>query len=141
MGRARTQHDVGIYAFGWSVAVSAFNYWFDGLTAVAAIGDYCGHCSPGFECFPPLSDLHSPIKLIKNQKASTIKADKLKAKMSEMIISSAPAAFSSEYLGDELGSFSSCRSRYATMISTTPMNPARSDKWKLMEFAQQRLTS
>jgi len=29
MGRARTQHDVGIYAFGWSVAVSAFNYWFD----------------------------------------------------------------------------------------------------------------
>ena len=37
MGRARTQHDVGIYAFGWSVAVSAFNYWFDGLTAVAAI--------------------------------------------------------------------------------------------------------
>src|SRR5215470_16594986 len=94
-----------------------------------------------FRCFPPLSDLHSPIKLIKNQKASTIKADKLKAKMSEMIISSAPAAFSSEYLGDELGSFSSCRSRYATMISTTPMNPARSDKWKLMEFAQQRLTS
>jgi hypothetical protein len=37
VGRARTQHDVGIYAFGWSVAVSAFNYWFDGLTAVAAI--------------------------------------------------------------------------------------------------------
>jgi len=28
---------VGIYAFGWSVVVSAFNYWFDGLTAVAAI--------------------------------------------------------------------------------------------------------
>src|SRR6476646_9684081 len=28
---------VGIYAFGWSVAVSVFNYWFDGLTAVAAI--------------------------------------------------------------------------------------------------------
>src|SRR5215471_20877124 len=127
--------------FRWSVAVSVFNYWFDGLTAVAAIGDYCGHCSPRFRCFPPLSDLHSPIKLIKNQKASTIKADKLKAKMSEMIISSAPAAFSSEYLGDELGSFSSCRSRYATMISTTPMNPARSDKWKLMEFAQLRLTS
>src|SRR5215831_3188750 len=62
-------------------------------------------------------------------------ADKLKAKMSEMIISSAPAAFSSEYLGDELGSFSSCRSRYATMINTTPMNPARSDKWKLMIIA------
>jgi hypothetical protein len=62
-------------------------------------------------------------------------ADKLKAKMSEMIISSAPAAFSSEYLGDELGSFSSCRSRYATMINTTPMNPARSNKWKLMVIA------
>src|SRR5215471_11344091 len=62
-------------------------------------------------------------------------AAKLKAKMSEMIISSAPTAFSSEYLGDELGSFSSCRSRYATMINTTPMNPARSNKWKLMVIA------
>jgi hypothetical protein len=98
-------------------------------------GVYCGYCSPRFECFPPLSDLHNPIKLIKNQNASTIKADKLKAKMSETIISSAPAAFSSEYLGDELGSFSSCRSRYATMINTTPMNPARSNKWKLMVIA------
>src|ERR1700745_2021903 len=29
---------VGIYAFSWSVAVAVFNYWFDGLTAVAAIG-------------------------------------------------------------------------------------------------------
>jgi len=28
---------VGIYAFGWSQAVSVFNYWFDGLTALAAI--------------------------------------------------------------------------------------------------------
>jgi hypothetical protein len=28
---------VGIYVFGWSVAVAVFNYWFDGLTAVAAI--------------------------------------------------------------------------------------------------------
>src|SRR5262249_61857373 len=28
---------VGIYAFGWSVSISVFNYWFDGLTAVAAI--------------------------------------------------------------------------------------------------------
>jgi hypothetical protein len=28
---------VGIYALGWSVAVSVFNYWFDGLTALAAI--------------------------------------------------------------------------------------------------------
>ena len=28
---------VGIYAFGWSVAVSVFNYWFDSLIAVAAI--------------------------------------------------------------------------------------------------------
>jgi hypothetical protein len=28
---------VGIYAFGWSTAVAVFNYWFDGLTAVAAI--------------------------------------------------------------------------------------------------------
>src|SRR4029450_12670383 len=28
---------VGIYAFGWSAAISVFNYWFDGLTAVAAI--------------------------------------------------------------------------------------------------------
>src|SRR5512143_2830287 len=28
---------VGIYAFSWSAAVSVFNYWFDGLTAVAAI--------------------------------------------------------------------------------------------------------
>jgi hypothetical protein len=28
---------VGIYGFGWSAAVAVFNYWFDGLTAVAAI--------------------------------------------------------------------------------------------------------
>src|SRR3954464_6027538 len=28
---------VGIYAFGWSAAVSVFNYWFDGLTGGAAI--------------------------------------------------------------------------------------------------------
>jgi hypothetical protein len=28
---------VGIYAFGWSAALSVFNYWFDGLTAVSAI--------------------------------------------------------------------------------------------------------
>ena len=62
-------------------------------------------------------------------------ADKLKAKMSETIISSAPAAFNSEYLGDELGSFSSCRSRYATMINTTPINPARSNKWKFIVIA------
>jgi hypothetical protein len=73
-----------------------------------------------------------PTKLIKNQNASTIKADKLKAKIRETIISNAPAAFRSEYLGDELGSFSSCRSRYATMINRTPMNPATSNKWKLM---------
>jgi hypothetical protein len=92
----------------------------------------CGYCDPGFESFLALSDLHSPTKLIKNQNASTMNADKLKAKMSETIISSAPAAFNSEYLGDELGSFSSCRSRYATMINTTPMNPARSNKWKFM---------
>jgi Family of unknown function (DUF6498) len=28
---------VGIYVFGWSTALAAFNYWFDGLTALAAI--------------------------------------------------------------------------------------------------------
>ena len=28
---------VGIYVFGWSVGVAVFNYWFDGLTALAAI--------------------------------------------------------------------------------------------------------
>jgi len=28
---------IGIYGFGWSAALSVFNYWFDGLTAVAAI--------------------------------------------------------------------------------------------------------
>jgi len=28
---------VGIYAFGWSAALSVFNYWFDGLSALAAI--------------------------------------------------------------------------------------------------------
>src|SRR5213082_3875889 len=28
---------VGIYAFGWSAGLAVFNYWFDGLTAVAAI--------------------------------------------------------------------------------------------------------
>lgn len=28
---------VGIYFFGWSAALSVFNYWFDGLTALIAI--------------------------------------------------------------------------------------------------------
>ena len=28
---------VGIYGFGWSAALCVFNYWFDGLTALAAI--------------------------------------------------------------------------------------------------------
>src|SRR5438270_293877 len=28
---------IGIYGFGWSAALSVFNYWFDGLTALAAI--------------------------------------------------------------------------------------------------------
>ncbi len=28
---------VGIYGFGWSAALAMFNYWFDGLTALAAI--------------------------------------------------------------------------------------------------------
>ena len=28
---------VGIYFFGWSAALTVFNYWFDGLTALAAI--------------------------------------------------------------------------------------------------------
>ena len=82
------------------------------------------------------SDRHKPSKLIKNQNASTINADKLKAKMSETIISSAPPAFSSEYLGDELGSLSSCRSKYATTISRTPMNPARSNKCKFIVIAR-----
>jgi hypothetical protein len=55
--------------------------------------------------------------------------------MSETIISSAPPAFSNEYLGDELGSLSSCRSKYATTISRTPMNPARSNQWKFIVIA------
>src|SRR5438034_10590240 len=28
---------VGIYGFGWSAALAVFNYWFDGLAALAAI--------------------------------------------------------------------------------------------------------
>jgi hypothetical protein len=28
---------VGIYGFGWSATLAVFNYWFDGLTALAAI--------------------------------------------------------------------------------------------------------
>jgi hypothetical protein len=28
---------VGVYAFGWSTGMTVFNYWFDGLTALAAI--------------------------------------------------------------------------------------------------------
>src|SRR2546423_11448990 len=28
---------VGIYGFGWSTGLTVFNYWFDGLTALAAI--------------------------------------------------------------------------------------------------------
>jgi hypothetical protein len=28
---------VGVYGFGWSAGLTVFNYWFDGLTAVAAI--------------------------------------------------------------------------------------------------------
>src|SRR5262245_5256887 len=63
------------------------------------------------ELFWEMSDRHKPSKLIKNQNASTINADKLNLKTKETIISAAPAAFSSEYLGDELGSLSSCRSK------------------------------
>jgi hypothetical protein len=39
MDRARAESVpvVGIYGFGWSAALAVFNYWFDGLTAVAAI--------------------------------------------------------------------------------------------------------
>ena len=81
-----------------------------------------------------MSERHRPSKLIKNQNASTINADKLNLKTKETIISNAPAAFISEYLGDELGSLSSCRSKYATTISRTPMNPARSNKWKFMGY-------
>src|SRR5439155_25956386 len=86
--------------------------------------------TPKFRCefFRAMSERHRPSKLIKNQNASTINADKLKAKMSETIISSAPPAFSSEYLGDELGGLSSCRSRYATMINRTPINPVKSNQ-------------
>jgi hypothetical protein len=87
------------------------------------------------EFFREMRDRHKPNKLIKNQNASMINADKLKAQMSETIISSAPPAFSSEYLGDELGSLSSCRSKYATTMSRTPMNPARSNKWKVIVIA------
>jgi hypothetical protein len=64
-----------------------------------------------------------------------INADKLKAKMSETITNSAPPAFSSEYFGEELGSLFSWRSKYATTISRTPMNPARSNKWKFIVAA------
>ena len=28
---------VGIYGFGWSAGLAVFNYWFDGLAALAAI--------------------------------------------------------------------------------------------------------
>jgi hypothetical protein len=28
---------LGIYGFCWSAALTVFNYWFDGLTALAAI--------------------------------------------------------------------------------------------------------
>src|SRR5205807_8359488 len=28
---------VGIYGFGWSTSLAVFNYWFDGLTALAAL--------------------------------------------------------------------------------------------------------
>src|SRR6266436_5422219 len=28
---------VGVYGFGWSAGLIVFNYWFDGLTALAAI--------------------------------------------------------------------------------------------------------
>lgn len=28
---------LGIYGFGWSAALAVFNYWFDGLSALAAI--------------------------------------------------------------------------------------------------------
>ena len=49
-----------------------------------------------FQFFLATSDRHTPSKLIKNQNASTIKADKLNLKISETIISSAPTAFSNE---------------------------------------------
>ena len=78
-----------------------------------------------------VSDFHNPSKLIRNQNASIMNADRLKAKMTETIINTAPAAFSSEYFGDELESLSSCRSKYATTIKTTPLNPTTSNQVRL----------
>jgi len=90
------------------------------------------------ESFLEVSDRDRPSKLIKNQNTSTTNADKLKAKMSETIISSAPPAFNSGYLGDELGSLSSCRSRYATMINRTPINPVKSNQVRFRVIGSSR---
>jgi len=82
-----------------------------------------------------MNHLISPSKLIKNQNTSIRNADALNLKSRETMISNEPAAFSNEKRKDELGSLSSCRSRYAITISKTPMNPARSNKSKLKLIA------
>src|SRR5438132_3513615 len=53
---------VGIYGFGWSAALAVFNYWFDGLTAVAAIGAVFGDPSRLWEYDPgdPTSNKRLP---------------------------------------------------------------------------------
>ena len=49
---------VGIYVFSWSVAVAVFNYWFDGLTAVAAIVA-AAKCSSPINVCPSRNHSHS----------------------------------------------------------------------------------
>src|SRR5947208_11079374 len=53
---------VGIYGFGWSAALTVFNYWFDGLTALAAIGAVFGDPSRLWEYDPgdPTSNKRLP---------------------------------------------------------------------------------
>ena len=58
-----------------------------------------------------MSHFVRPSKLIKNQKTSIKNAERLNLKNRERAISNDPLALSSEKLKEELGNFSSCRSR------------------------------
>ena len=124
--------------FGNTIHLAILHQTGGSLTFVAthrSIATRCRYCRSGFECFLAEDDRQRPSKLIKNQNASTMNADRLNLKTSETIISSAPAAFRTEYFGDALGSLWSCSRRYAIMISTTPMNPARSNQVKLWSMS------
>lgn len=66
--------------------------------------------------------------LIKTQKNSTMKAEKLKLNKSEKMIRLAPEAFNTEYKRLSLLIFSICSKTYVIIIIPTPIEPIKSNQ-------------